>query len=322
MDTKAGRNDAETAPNAGGQPEVYRFLDFALDLKRQLLVHGAEQIRLRPRTYDVLVYLVTHAGRVIGKSELMESVWKDVAVTDDSLVQSLMEIRRALGEAEGIVKTIRGRGYLFDTAVEGLVEDVVPARDRNGRDSDPGSSLLGPSLSRHRTLFTALVVAALVAGVGTTVWWVGFSHRRETSTPAPTGTIRSLAVLPLENLSRDQDQEYFADGMTDELITQLAKISALRVISRTSVMRFKGTRKPLAEIAQELNVDAVVEGSVARSAEYVRVTAQVIQVNPEQLLWAERYDRPLGDIVILQGALAREIAHTIRIALTPDEQNR
>ena len=154
------------------------------------------------------------------------------------------------------------------------------------------------------------------------VWWIGFSHRRETSAPAPAGTIRSLAVLPLENLSRDQDQEYFADGMTDELITQLAKISALRVISRTSVMRFKGTRKPLAEIAQELKVDAVVEGSVVRSAEHVRVTAQVIQVHPEKLLWAERYDRPLGDIVILQGALAREIAQTIRIALTPEEQNR
>src|SRR6266542_4378473 len=161
MDTKAGRNDAETAPNAGGQPEVYRFLDFALDLKRQLLVHGAEQIRLRPRTYDVLVYLVTHAGRVVGKAELMESVWKDVAVTDDSLVQSLMEIRRALGQAEGIVKTVRGRGYLFDTGVEIVTRDAVHASGQEPHhDHSPVSSARDATQTNRHGLSRALVGAA------------------------------------------------------------------------------------------------------------------------------------------------------------------
>ena len=171
-------------------------------------------------------------------------------------------------------------------------------------------------------LSSALVVVAVIAGIAAIVWWIGLSARRQASAPAPTGTIRSIAVLPLQNQSRDQEQEYFADGITDELITQLGKIGSLRVISRTSVMRLKGTRKALAEIAQDLNVDAVVEGSVARSAERVRVTAQVIQVNPEKLLWAERYDRALGDIVMLQGELAREITNAIRIALNADEQAR
>ena len=143
-----------------------------------------------------------------------------------------------------------------------------------------------------------------------------------TAEPEASGSIRSLAVLPLENLSHDPEQEYFADGMTDELITQLAQISNLRVISRTSVLRFKGTRKPLDEIARELNVAAVVEGTVARSAERVRVTVQVIQVNPEKHVWAESYDRPLGDAVILQGELARQITQAIRIKLTPQEQTR
>jgi TolB-like protein/DNA-binding winged helix-turn-helix (wHTH) protein/Flp pilus assembly protein TadD len=304
MDTKAGRKDAEIPASPGGRAGDYRFLDFTLDPRRQLLIHGADEIRLRPRTYDVLVHLVTHAGRVVGKSELMEAVWKDVAVTDDSLVQSLVEIRRALGQAEGIVKTVRGRGYLFDTAVERI--------DSSARDD---------TANRPR-LSIALVVAATVAGVAAIAWWIGPGPRRQASTPSPTGTIRSVAVLPLQNLSRDQEQEYFADGMTDELITQLARIGSLRVISRTSVMRLKATRKTLAEIARELNVDAVVAGTVARSADRVRVTAQVIQVNPEQLLWAERYDHPVGDVLILQGALAREIAHAIRIALTPDEQAR
>ena len=321
MDTKAGRKDADNPANPGGEGADYWFLDFTLDPRRQLLVHGADEIRLRPRTYDVLVYLVTHAGRVVGKSELMESVWKDVAVTDDSLVQSLMEIRRALGQAEGVVKTVRGRGYLFDTPVEMVSRDAARAE---GQALDQRmSSSARDETSRNRPGFSrALLVVAAIAGIAAIAWWFGFQVRRQASPSAPTGTIRSIAVLPLQNLSRDQDQEYFADGMTDELITQLAKIGSLRVISRTSVMRLKGTGKSLAEIAQELKVDAVVAGSVARSAERVRVTAQVIQLNPEKLLWAERYDRALGDIVILQGALAREIAHTIRIALTPEEQAR
>ena len=323
MDTKAGRKDAEIPANPGGQGGDYRFLDFTLDPRRQLLVHGADEIRLRPRTYDVLVHLVTHAGRVVGKSELMESVWKDVAVTDDSLVQSLMEIRRALGQAEGIVKTVRGRGYLFDTGVEMVTKDAVPAeRQEPDRDQSIDSSPGDEAPTNRRGLSSALVVVTVIAGIAAIVWWIGLSARRQASAPAPTGTIRSIAVLPLQNQSRDQEQEYFADGMTDELITQLGKIGSLRVISRTSVMRLKGTRKALSEIAQDLNVDAVVEGSVARSAERVRVTARVIQVNPEKLLWAERYDRALGDIVMLQGELAREITNAIRIALNADEQAR
>ena len=323
MDTKAGRKDAEIPANPGGQGGDYRFLDFILDPRRQLLVHGADEIRLRPRTYNVLVHLVTHAGRVVGKSELMESVWKDVAVTDDSLVQSLMEIRRALGQAEGIVKTVRGRGYLFDTGVEMVTKDAVPTQGQDPhRDQTTDSSVRDETSTNRPGLSSALVVVAVIAGIAAIVWWIGLSARRQASAPAPTGTIRSIAVLPLQNQSRDQEQEYFADGITDELITQLGKIGSLRVISRTSVMRLKGTRKALAEIAQDLNVDAVVEGSVARSAERVRVTAQVIQVNPEKLLWAERYDRALGDIVMLQGELAREITNAIRIALNADEQAR
>ena len=134
--------------------------------------------------------------------------------------------------------------------------------------------------------------------------------------------IRALAVLPLENLSRDPEQEYFADGMTDDLITELSKISALRVISRTSVMPLKRTRQGPAQIARQLGVDALVTGTVLRSAERVRVSAQVIQISPEKNLWADRYERPLGDVVILQGMLAREIADAIRVKLTPQEEHR
>ena len=177
--------------------------------------------------------------------------------------------------------------------------------------------------SRHATVDSGReLVAGSLLGVGiaaiAAVLYSGQISR--VFSGGPTKPIRSLAVLPLVNLSGDAEQEYFADGMTDELIGQLMKIKSLRVISRTSVMRFKGTRKSVAEIARDLDVDAVVEGAMIRSAERVRVTAQVIQANPEKNLWAERYELPSGDAVILLGTLAREISEAIRIELTPQEQ--
>jgi serine/threonine protein kinase/Tfp pilus assembly protein PilF len=135
-------------------------------------------------------------------------------------------------------------------------------------------------------------------------------------------TIRSIAVLPLENLSRDPEQEYFADGMTDALITDLSKIGSLRIISRTSTMRYKGTNKSLPEIARELNVEGVVEGSVMRSGDRVRITAQLIQADSEQNLWAETYERDLGDILRMQSEVAQAIAQQVRIQLTPQQQAR
>jgi TolB-like protein/Tfp pilus assembly protein PilF len=134
--------------------------------------------------------------------------------------------------------------------------------------------------------------------------------------------IQSIAVLPLENLTGDPAQEYFADGMTDALITDLARISSLRVVSRTSAMRYKGARKPLAELSQELNVDAIVEGSVVRSGNHVRISAQLIQAIPERHLWANAYERDLADIVTLQGEVARAVATEIGVRLTSQERER
>ena len=138
------------------------------------------------------------------------------------------------------------------------------------------------------------------------------------TTAAP--RLNSIAVLPLDNLSGDPSEEFFADGMTDQLITDLAKVGSLRVISRTSVMRYKGTKKGLPEIARELNVDAIVEGSVIRSGQRVRVTAQLLQAPTDQHLWAETYDRDLGDVLKLQGEVADAIAQQVRAQLTPQQQ--
>ena len=138
----------------------------------------------------------------------------------------------------------------------------------------------------------------------------------------PLPRIESLAVLPLENLSRDSEQEYFSDGMTDALIAELGQIGSLRVISRTSVMQYKGVKRPLPQIAKELNVDAVIEGSVLRSADRVRITAQLIGAVPERHLWARNYERDLRDVLTLQGEIARTIADEVKATVTPDVQAR
>jgi eukaryotic-like serine/threonine-protein kinase len=161
-----------------------------------------------------------------------------------------------------------------------------------------------------------IIVAVLALAVIAGVWLLGsrFFLAR------PLSRISSIAVLPLENLSRDPEQEYFADGMTDALITDLSKIGSLRIISRTSVMQYKGVHKPLPEIARALNVDAVVEGSVVRSGNRVRITAQLIEATTDRHLWAESYERDLRDILDLQSEIARAIANEINVKLTPREQ--
>ncbi|MEJ2006993.1 MAG: protein kinase, partial [Acidobacteriota bacterium] len=177
------------------------------------------------------------------------------------------------------------------------------------------------SRRRLRVAGMGLGAVGLLAVLTLLIFRLGFLHR---SPPVATRTpeIHSLAVLPLDNLSGDPDQEYFADGMTDELITELSRISGLRVISRTSTMRYRGSRKPLSEIAQELNVDAVIEGSVLRSGGRVRINTQLVDASTEHNLWAQTYDRDLGDVLALHSEVARAVARQIRITVTPEEQKR
>jgi serine/threonine-protein kinase len=167
-----------------------------------------------------------------------------------------------------------------------------------------------------------LLAAACVVAVIAAVFLLNVGGLRDRLAQGPGPRIDSIAVLPLENLSGDPEQEYFADGMTDELIGQLAQVSALKVISRTSVMQYKHARKPLPEIAKELNVEAVVEGTVRRSGDRVRIKAQLIEAATDRLLWASSYERGLGDILSLQSEVASEVAQEIQVVLTPEEEAR
>lgn len=212
------------------------------------------------------------------------------------------------------------RDLRYQSAAEMRAELMrLKRKTESGRAAPPNGSAVTASLGR--TLqpvgligFGVVLLAAILFGFN-----VGGSWDRLVGRGRPS-KIRSIAVLPLENLSRDPDQEYFADGMTDAVITDLAKIGALRVISRPSVMRYKRTQRSVPEIAKDLNVDAIVEGSIERSGDRVRITAQLIRAATEQHLWAEAYDRDLHDVLRVQEEIARSIAQEIQIQLTPQEQ--
>jgi len=201
--------------------------------------------------------------------------------------------------------------------------DIRTDLQRLKRDTASSSmAALTAPLPRRRglaLLVPGIALAVLVGAVALTN--VGGLRQRRFGRPGA-GAIRSLAVLPLENLSRDPEQDYFADGMTETLITNLSRIDTLRVVSRTSVMQYKGTKKTLPEIAKELNVDGVVEGSVMRSGTRVRITAQLLEARTDRHVWADTYDRDLGDVLKLQSEVAQAVAQQVRIQLTPEQQAR
>jgi len=260
--------------------------------------------------------LLNNPGELVTREQLRAQVWPAETFVDfdHSLHNAIARIREALGDSAGtprFIETLPRRGYRFIGAVERVgVEEPLPSVHTEPSTEAP---LAPPRSMRRAVLIAVLLMIAVIA----TVLALGFSHR-SSATPS----VRSIAVLPLDNFSGDPAQEYFADGMTDEVITDLAKIGGLRVISRTSVMRYKGTKKALPEIARELNVDGIIEGSVMRSGQRVRITAQLLYAPTDKHLWAETYERDLGDVLSLQSEVAQAIAQQVRAQVTPQQQAR
>ena len=289
-----------------------RFDGFELDVRAgELRKHGM-RLRLRGQPIQVLEILLERPGDVVTRDELQSRIWSADTFVDfnHSLHNAVARIRETLGdstETPRYIETVPRRGYRYI----GPIEDFQLAPDTG--DQTGQAPAVAPSSQRKRSL--VLIVCALCT-VGLVAWTI-WSYVQAKSAVPP---IRSIAVLPLDNLSGDPSQEFFADGMTEQLVTDLAKIGSLRVISRTSVMRYKGEKKGLPEIARELNVDAIVEGSIIRSGTRVRVTAQLLQGPTDRHIWAETYDRDLGDILKLQGEVADSIAQQVRAQLTPKQQ--
>jgi TolB-like protein/DNA-binding winged helix-turn-helix (wHTH) protein/Flp pilus assembly protein TadD len=306
-----------------------RFGVFEMDLRAgELRKHGM-QIRLQKQPFQVLAMLLEHPGEVVTREDLQKNLWAvDTFVDfDHGLNKTINKIREALGdsaESPRFVETVSRRGYRFLAEVKdvdgGSVPVATPGTEglSGSGDSEVAKAVshpithgrAAPSLTRRRLgAVTSLGLIILAA------WALHLRNRPSSS------LIRSLAVLPLESLSGDASQDYFADGMTDELITDLGQISALRVISRTSVMSYKKVRKTLPQIARELNVDGVVEGTVLRSGNQVRITAQLVRASDDKHLWAHSYEGDLRDTLALQNQVARSIAEEIRINVSPREQS-
>ena len=304
-----------------------RFGVFELDLRAGELRKHDLRVRLQEQPFQVLAMLLEHPGEVVAREELQKKLWPaDTFVdSDHGLNKVINKIRAALGdsaESPRFVETVARRGYRFLAEVR--VADAPPVRSSElatqphsateARDRRDIASKLAMLKHLLPSIAWKISVLVLLVIIGSLAIWKLHSWNR----PAP--VIRSLAVLPLESLSTDTSQDYFADGMTDELITDLGQISALRVISRTSVMAYKHAHKPLRQIARELNVDAVVEGTVLRSGDQVRITAQLIDAFADKHLWARSYEGEMRDTLALQNKVARAIADQIRINLNPREQ--
>ena len=293
-----------------------RFDNFELDLRTEELRKHGVRLRLQGQPLQVLAALLKRAGDVVTREELRAQIWTtDTFVDfDHSLHNAIARLREVLGdsaERPRFIETLPRRGYRFIAPVDA---GDLPAPSRAAGSATPAALSGHARLTKSHALLLTTAFAILAVSI---VLWLA----RTGGAPANAAPrLNSIAVLPLENLSGDPSQEFFADGMTDQLITDLAKVGSLRVISRTSVMQYKGTRKGLPEIARELNVDTIVEGSVIRSGQRVRVTAQLVQAPTDLHLWAETYDRDLGDILKLQGEVAEAIAGQVRAQLTPTQQ--
>lgn len=238
----------------------------------------------------------------------------------NGLYSAIKRLRDALGdstEKPTYIETLSRRGYR-------LIAPVTTTPDASASETAAAEEVV-PSVGRKapgRFWPAIAILGGLVLLVAVLLWTNAGNIRGRLFAGSVAKPITSLAVLPPKNLSADPEQEYFADGMTDELITDLAQLGELRVISRTSAMHYKATQKTLPQIARELNVDAVVEGTVTRTGDRVRLRAQLIRVADDRHLWAQAYDREYRDVLVLQSEAARDIANQIRLKLPPEEPAR
>lgn len=301
-------------PTSTSTARILRFDPFELDLRVGELRKSGVRLRLHGQPIQLLAILLQSPGSLVTREELRTQLWpSDTFVDfDHSLNNAILRIREVLGDSAGTpryIETLPRRGYRFIGHVEELATDTPEPP------LQPVAPAASPDPIRARWLRQILVpsLVILVLVVVVLLQAPFFSHR---VSAAP---IHSIAVLPFDNLSGDASQGYLADGTTDQLITDLAQIGSLRVISRTSVMHYRNTKKTLPEIARELNVDSIVEGSLTRSGDRVRVTAQLLRANTDEHIWAESYERNAGDILRLQSDVAQAIAEHVRADLTPQQ---
>jgi TolB-like protein/DNA-binding winged helix-turn-helix (wHTH) protein len=289
------------------KPRLLRFGIFEVDLKSSELRKAGMRQKLAGQPFQVLQALLECPGEVVPREQLRALLWPDHTLVDYDLAlkKAVNRLREVLGDSADsprFIETVPRQGYRFLAQVQGI---ETPHASPAFKTRVHWKLAVG---------LTCAIAAALLLGLN-----VGKLRIRIFANSGPP-EIRSIAVLPLENLSKDPGQDYFSDGITDALTTNLAQIGSLRVISRTSAMQFRGNKETLPQIGRDLNVDAIVEGTVARAENRVRITAQLVEAGSDRHLWARSYERDLKDVLALQDEVARDIAEEIRIKLTPKER--
>ena len=299
---------------------IVSFGSFEVDLGSRELRRQGLKISLQDQPFRLLALLLERAGQVVSREELRDKLWPaDTFVDfDHSLNTAVRKLREALGdsaETPRYVETLARRGYRFVAPVAGP-RPTAPLAD--SADADVASP--PTATGRPRSARRALVIAAVLSSVALVAHWVGGRPRPH----AQPGRRLTLAVLPFDNLSGDADQEYLSDGLTEEMITQLGRLEPdrLRVTARSSTWKYKRADRDMGRLRQELGADYVLEGSLRRSGDRVRVTAHLVRVSDQSQVWAETYERDLGDALIVQSDVAKAVARTIAVTLTPDAQTR
>jgi len=273
---------------------VYRFDDFVVDPETWRLSRGGQEIHLKPGVLELLIYLIANRGRLVTRQELMDTVWGDTVISESALTKAVARLRKALGDdsaSHRYLETVRSRGYRF-------VANVEEIESSNQPDPSPGKG--HATIVRRALLAGAAAILALIIAA---VFWPGALQHETTEEEV----FRSLAVLPLKNLTGDPEQDYYVNGLQDILITELSQIRGLRVTPRQSTIRYRNSELPTTEIAGELGVDAIVEGSLLREGNRIEVTVQLIDGRSEEHLWAERYTRETPHLFNLISEVANAI---------------
>ena len=294
-----------------GHPDRRRlvFGDFEVDLQRGCLKQAGKEISLRPKSFAVLQYLLEHAGQLVAREEIMSAVWPETAVTDDSLAQCLIELRKALGDnSRSMIRTVPRRGLIFD----------APARIEETAGAPATPRLSSPGVRRGWIFSVALMALAALL-----LWWANMylSATQPSTEAGSTRAAHSIAVLRFTDMSPGGDQAYLGDGISEEIMHRLAQIPSLRVIARVSSFAVEG--QPAAEIARQLDVSYILEGSVRREGDAVRVTAQLVDAGSSSHIWSKTYDRDLDDILGVEQEIAGSVADSLEVSLagTDDMQS-
>ena len=301
------------------------FQSFRLDTANQCLWRGQERVPIPPKAYDVLRYLVENAGRLVTQDEILEKLWADTYVNPEVLRKYILDIRKILGDRPDkpeFIETVTKRGYRFIAPV--IDESAAEPRGLHGSNTT-AERAIEENVEHETTLsqqerspvkrslwkFVLIPVLAVVAAVGIAR---EFRHARN-GLNVPSSNNTSIAVLPFADMSPAKDQEYFSDGLSEQLINDLARVSGLKVVGRSSAFQFKGKNEDVREVGRKLGVANVLEGNVRREGDHVRITAELIKADDGYQLWSQTYDREINDIFAVEDEIALAATEALRLKL-------